>query len=227
MAARAVAWLREIEDMRESPQSYHAAQLRQISARTIGHYDRTAEAFWQGTREHDVGQNYAALLAALEGEAPHSILDFGCGPGRDLRHFRSLGHDVIGLDGSKEFVAMARAYSGCEVLHQDFLALQLPANRFDGIFANASLFHVPSQELPRVLGELARSLKPRGVLFSSNPRGSNQEGLSDERYGCYFDYETWRDYTTAAGFVEVAHYYRPPGLARHEQHWLASVWRKA
>ncbi len=166
--------------MRESPRTYHAAQVRQISARTIGHYERTAEAFWQGTREHDVGQNYAALLAALEGEAHHSILDFGCGPGRDLRHFRSLGHDVIGLDGSKEFVAMARAYSGCEVLHQDFLALQLPANR-----------------------------------------------LSDERYGCYFDYETWRDYTTAAGFAEVAHYYRPPGLARHEQHWLASVWRKA
>jgi SAM-dependent methyltransferase len=213
--------------MRESPRTYHAAQLRQISARTIGHYDRTAEAFWQGTREHDVRQNYAALLAALEGEAPHSILDFGCGPGRDLRHFRSLGHDVIGLDGSKEFVAMARAYSACEVLHQDFLALQLPANSFDGIFANASLFHVPSQELPRVLGELARSLKPRGVLFSSNPKGSNQEGLSDERYGCYFDYETWRDYATAAGFVEVAHYYRPPGLARQEQHWLASVWRKA
>ncbi len=152
--------------MRESPRTYHAAQLRQISARTIGHYDRTAEAFWQGTREHDVGQNYAALLAALEGEAHHSILDFGCGPGRDLRHFRSLGHDVIGLDGSKEFVAMARAYSGCEVLHQDFLALQLPANRFDGIFANASLFHVPSQELPRVLGELARTsiAKPGAII---------------------------------------------------------------
>src|ERR1700687_935672 len=167
--------------MSESPRTYHLAQLRQISAGTIGYYDRVAEAFWHGTREHDVAQNYAALLGALEGEAPHSILDLGCGPGRDLRHFRSLGHDAIGLDGSKEFVAMARAYSGCEVLHQDFLALQLPANRFDGIFANASLFHVPSQELPRVLGELAGTLKARGVLFSSNPRGSNQEGVNEER----------------------------------------------
>jgi SAM-dependent methyltransferase len=227
MPARAAAALRGIEDMNESARRYHAAELRQISQGTIGYYDRAAEAFWSGTREHDVTQNYAALLGAMEGESPFSILDLGCGPGRDLHHFRSLGHDAVGLDGSKEFVAMARAHSGCEVLRQDFLALRLPENRFDGIFANASLFHVPSQELPRVLGELAGALKPRGVLFSSNPRGNNEEGQNAERYGCYFDYETWRDYVTAAGFIEIAHYYRPPGLSRQEQRWLASVWRKA
>ena len=62
MAARAAAGLRGIEDMSESPRTYHAAQLRQISAGTIGYYDRVAEAFWHGTREHDVAQNYAALL---------------------------------------------------------------------------------------------------------------------------------------------------------------------
>jgi 2-polyprenyl-3-methyl-5-hydroxy-6-metoxy-1,4-benzoquinol methylase len=78
-----------------------------------------------------------------------------------------LGHNAVGLDGSKEFVAMARSYSGCEVLHQDFLALALPQSRFDGVFANASLFHVPSQELPRVLLELSETLRPRGVLFCS------------------------------------------------------------
>jgi len=108
---------------------------------TIAHYDRLAEAYWDGTRDHDVTQNYAALLDAIEGDSPYSILDLGCGPGRDLRYFRSLGHDVVGLDGSTEFVAMARSYSGCEVLQQDFLAMALPESRFDGIFANASLFH--------------------------------------------------------------------------------------
>src|SRR5262249_22616235 len=77
------------------------------------------------------------------------------GPGRDLRYFRSLGHDVVGLDGSTEFVAMARSYSECEVLRQDFLAVKLPESRFDRIFANASLFHVASQELPSVLVELS------------------------------------------------------------------------
>jgi SAM-dependent methyltransferase len=87
--------------------------------------------------------------------------------------------------------------------------MHLPESRFDGVFANASLFHVPSQEIPKVLLQLLKTLKPRGVLFSSNPRGNNEEGLSDDRYACFFDLDTWRDYVTSAGFVEVGHYYRP------------------
>jgi SAM-dependent methyltransferase len=158
-----------------------AEQLHRISEATITHYDRLAEAYSNGTRDHDVSQNYTALLDAIEGDPPYCILDLGCGPGRDLHHFRSLGHDAVGLDGSKEFVAMARTCSGCDVLHQDFLAMELPKSRFDGVFANASLFHVPSQELPRVLLELSETLRPRGVLFCSNPRGNNEEGFSDGR----------------------------------------------
>jgi SAM-dependent methyltransferase len=202
------------------------AHLRRISVETIAHYDRLAAEFWEGTRDHDVSQNTAALLEAIEGAPPFTILDLGCGPGRDLRHFRSLGHEAIGLDGSGAFVAMARAHSGCEVLHQDFLALDLPAARFDGVFANAALFHVPSRELPRVLGELHAALKPRGVLFSSNPRGDNEEGWSAGRWCCFLDLKTWRGFVTAAGFVELRHYFRPPGLPRHRQPWLATVWRK-
>ncbi len=200
--------------------------MLRFSEATIAHYDRQAEAFRDGTRDHDVSQNYAALLEAIEADPPYSILDLGCGPGRDLRHFRSLGHDAVGLDGSKEFVAMARAFSGCEVLHQNFLALALPEGRFDGVFANASLFHVPSRELPRVLRELSATLRPRGVLFCSNPRGNNAEGLDGDRYGCFFDLDTWRRYVGAAGFLELRHYYRPPGLPRHRQPWLATLWRK-
>jgi SAM-dependent methyltransferase len=120
---------------------------------------------------------------------------------------------------------MAREFSGCEVWEQDFLALDLPAARFDGIFANASLFHVPAQELPRVLGELHAALKPRGVLFSSNPRGHNEEGWNRGRYGAYHDLDAWRGYMGGAGFIELEHYYRPPGLPREQQPWLASVWR--
>ena len=104
--------------------------------------------------------------------------------------------------------------------------MDLPAGHFDGVFANAVLFHVPSQELPRILLELAATLKSRGVLFCSNPRGNNQEGLSGDRYGCFFDLPTWRQYVTAAGFTELGHYYRPPGLPRHQQPWLATIWRK-
>ena len=92
--------------------------------------------------------------------------------------------------------------------------------------ANAALFHVPTRELPRVLGELARALKPRGVLFSSNPRGANEEGWSGGRYGAWWDLETWRRHLAAAGFTELVHYYRPEGRPRAEQPWLASAWRR-
>jgi len=167
--------------MSRTRKSRDAEEARRLGETTIAFYDRFARAFWDGTRDHDVSQNYAALLEAIEGDPPYCILDLGCGPGRDLNYFRALGHEAVGLDGSQQFVAMARAHSGCEVLHQDLLAMQLPESRFDGIFANASLFHVPSQELPRVLLELHQTLKPRGVLFSSNPRGNNEEGFSDGR----------------------------------------------
>ena len=214
------------EFMTDLVRQYDAGELLRISEITIGHYDRMAEAYWIGTRDHDVSQNYAALLEAIESEPPYSILDLGCGPGRDLRYLKSLGHEAIGLEGSKELVEMARRYSGCEVHHQDFIALELPESRFDGVFANASLFHVPSQELPRVLRELHSALKPDGILFCSNPRGNNQEGFSGDRYSCFFDLETWRNYLTAAGYAEVTHYYRPPGRPLHQQPWLATVWRR-
>ena len=200
--------------------------MDEVSLRTLAHYDQRAEEFWRGTRDHDVRQNMDALLAAIEGRPPFDILDFGCGPGRDLKAFKDLGHQPVGLDGSARFAAMARDYSGCEVLEQDFLKLDLPSGRFDGIFANAVLFHVPSTELPRVLGELRAALKPGGVLFSSNPRGANEEGWNKGRYGVYHDLEAWRRYLTAAGFSELGHYYRPEGLPREQQPWLASVWRR-
>jgi SAM-dependent methyltransferase len=200
--------------------------LERISALTLEHYNQHAGEFFEGTRAHDVSQNIAALLGHIEGGPPFIILDFGCGPGRDLKTLSALGHIAVGLDGAAQFVEMARAYSACEVWQQDFLRLDLPSNRFDGVFANASLFHVPSQELPRVLAELHAALKPGGVLFTSNPRGRNDEGWNRGRYGAYYDLDAWRGQVSGAGFVELSHYYRPPGLPREQQAWLASVWRK-
>ena len=202
------------------------AEAREAAARTLAEYDRMAAAFRDGTADHDVSQNIAALLDAIEGEAPHAILDLGCGPGRDLRAFAALGHEATGLDGAAGLVALARAESDCPVLHQDFLALDLPGASFDGIFANASLFHVPRSQIARVLAELAAALRPGGVLFCSNPRGDNQEGWVEGRYGCFWDLPTWRAYCTTAGFAELHHYYRPPGRPRHQQPWLATVWRR-
>jgi len=200
-------------------------ELEAITTRTLEHYDRAADSFWRGTQNHDVSQNIEALLRHIEGAPPHTVLDFGCGPGRDLQAFSARGHVAIGLEASPRFAAMARAHSGCEVWEQSFLDLDLPRARFDGVFANASLFHVPTQELPRVLRALHATLKPRGVLFSSNPRGSNEEGWNQGRHGAFWDIDTWRHHVVAAGFVELEHYYRPAGLPVDQCPWLATVWR--
>ena len=106
-----------------------AATLRDISQRTLEHYNKRAVEFRAGTADHDVTQNIAALLEAIEAPPPWRILDFGCGPGRDLKVFAALGHEAVGLDGSAEFAAMARKDSGCEVLQQDFLALRSEERR--------------------------------------------------------------------------------------------------
>lgn len=208
------------------PPTIDPEALALITRRTIAHYDDRADAFWEGTRDHDVTQNRDALLRHMEGEAPLRILDLGCGPGRDLAAFAALGHAPVGLDGAARFCEMARAHAGCEVLHQDMLALELPATEFHGVFANASLFHVPTQELPRVLRELWHALRPRGVLFASNPRGDDREGWSGDRYGAYHDLARWRAVVGACGFEELEHYFRPQGKPRSQQPWLATVFRK-
>ena len=201
-------------------------ELNLIAQKNISHYEQNAIAYYEGTKDHDVSQNIDALLRAIQTEPPLHILDFGCGPGRDLQTFVQLGHIAIGLEGSEHAAQIAREKSHCKVLVQDFFNLNLPENTFDGIFANASLFHIPNQLLPKVLNELRACLKPNGILFSSNPRGNNAESWYGDRFGSYHDLESWRSYMTNAKFTEVEYFYRPSGLPFEQQHWLASVWRK-
>ena len=117
----------------------HPQGLQKIAHLTLEHYNQRADEFWDATRDHNVSQNIEALLQNIEGEPPLTILDFGCGPGRDLKVFAEQGHIAVGLEGAVHFAAMARAYSGCEVWQQDFLKLELPEKYFDGVFANAAL----------------------------------------------------------------------------------------
>ena len=108
----------------------NAQDLKEIVTLTLEHYNQRAEEFWTGTRDHDVSQNIAAMLQYIEGETRFTILDFGCGPGRDLKVVAELGHIAVGLEGAAHFADMARAYSGCEVWQQDFLKLDLAGQLF-------------------------------------------------------------------------------------------------
>ena len=196
--------------------------LEEIENLTFGHYEDNAESFRIGTKDHDVSQNIAEFLGALPKGKQLDILDFGCGPGRDLNVFKQMGHRPTGLDGSKEFCKMTQQLSKFPILHQKFLHLELEDNSFDGVFANASLFHVPSLELSRVLKEIHSALRKGGILFSSNPRGSS-EGWQGQRYGHYMEFEESQIYLKQNGFKILDHYYRPSGKPRELQPWLAIV----
>ena len=79
------------------PINHSQVDLEELEKFNIAHYEENAETFRIGTQDHDVSQNIAALLDALPTDRTLDILDFGCGPGRDLRVFKALGHRPVGL----------------------------------------------------------------------------------------------------------------------------------
>lgn len=195
---------------------------------TIAEYQKTAELFREGTWNHDVSQNINALIAELP-RNPGKILDIGCGPGRDLITFKQLGHTAIGLDATPAFVEMAKQLSGCEVWQQSFLNLNLPLETFDGIFANASLIHVPRVKMVKVLQDLHQSLVSQGAIVMSMCRGEGEGYIprpTGDRYTAGWEYKTLAPCLEKAGFEMIHHYYRPPGLPPAEQFWLVMVARK-
>ena len=201
--------------------------LEAISQRTLSSYEQRADAYRDDTSTRERASDYNLFFAHLaeRGPAPYDLLDLGCGPGRDLAYFREQGHRAVGLDGAARFVEMAVQASGCPVLHQDLLALDLPTRGYDGIFASASLFHVPLPALVGVLARLHDALRPGGLLFTLNPRGRDETGWAGDRYCCYLRLSTWQRFMRAGGFVLCASELRPVGVPRRKQQWRSAVWQ--
>lgn len=193
---------------------------------TLRDYDRAAEDYWAWTKDQDLAADYDWFLSFMPERGPLDLLDLGCGPGRDLLQLRQRGHRAVGLDGSLAMVKMARRYAGCPVLHQNFLSLRLRASRFDGIFASASLFHVPPDALPEVLARIYTTLRAEGILYTLNPRGRGQSGWAGDRYCTYHSLAAWRRLLRTAGFRERGCEARPRNVDRAEQRWVASIWQK-
>ena len=145
---------------------------------TNDYYNRNASAFANDTVGLDLSSFYDRFLKSLPPNA--AVLDAGCGAGRDAKNFLSLGLSVTAFDSAPEMVRCATEYSGLPVRLARFEDLSF-RNEFDGIWACASLLHIPSQSLPDVLRRLFRALKPHGLLYCSFKYGMF-EGLRDGRY---------------------------------------------
>jgi trans-aconitate methyltransferase len=198
---------------------------KDMTFKTLAHYSLNPSGFWDGTKNHNVSQNINAFLSQIEGSSPFTVLDFGCGPGRDLKTFKELGNNAYGLEGCPEFCHMAQENSGCEVYQQNFIDIDLAPQFYDGIFANASLFHVPKEDLSDLMIRLHTSLKKNGVLFSSNPRGKGED-LEGTRYANFMEIDEYKAIVEDIGFKLIDHYYRPQGQPIEHCPWLACVFRK-
>ena len=146
---------------------------------TLDYYDRNADAFIARTINDDLAAEYDAFLEHL---APGShILDAGCGSGRDTRHFLDIGYHVTAFDGSIEMTTRAAEYTGLPVAHLRFEDIAYDAE-FDGIWACATLLHIPRSELPQTLTRLARGLKFDGTLYMSMKHGNDERCIEGRHF---------------------------------------------
>ncbi len=156
---------------------------------TLEYYNENASSFVQGTVAVDFKATQDAFLKALSGK---KILDFGCGSGRDTKYFLEAGYDVDAIDGSAELCRKATKFTGIEVrqmLFQELDAMQ----QYDGIWACASILHLPKEELQSVFDKMEMALRPEGIIYTSFKYG-DFEGMRSGRY--FIDF-------TEAAFAEL------------------------
>lgn len=160
---------------------------------TLNFYEENAESFTSGTISADMKDARSRFLERLP--FPARILDFGCGSGRDTKAFLDAGYTVDAVDGSPKLCRAASEYTGIGVKQMLFQELE-EENAYDGIWACASILHLPKEELAPVLKKIAAALRPEGILYTSFKYGTF-EGMRGGRYFTYFTEETlpgfWRE----------------------------------
>ena len=157
---------------------------------TIDYYNQNAKNFIENTQNVDMHLAQDKFLQLLDSQS--SILDFGCGSGRDTKYFLEKGYHVTATDGSAELCKLASAFTGIEVKEMLFQELD-DINKYDGIWACSSILHLPKKELFPVLRKMCIALKSAGVIYSSFKYG-DFEGERNGRYFTDFTEDTFRDF---------------------------------
>ena len=192
---------------------------------TLEYYDRNASNFASGTANADMADTRSRFTASLPLNG--LILDLGCGSGRDAKAFLEAGFRVEAVDGSEELCSIATEYTGIPV--KQMLYNELDAqNQYDGIWACASILHLPKTELADVLRRIEEALKPQGILYASFKYG-DFEGLRNGRYFTDFTEESLKAFWSQATSMQVfdlwiTHDVRP---GREEERWINLLARRA
>lgn len=194
-----------------------------MTNKTLDYYNQNAESFIQGTVSVDFKETQDKFLQSLTGK---TILDFGCGSGRDTKYFIESGYAVTAIDGSEELCKSASAYTGIQVKHMLFQDLN-EVDCYDGIWACSSILHLPKEELKIVSQKMSRALKQNGIIYTSFKYG-NFEGERNGRYFTDFTLDGFKDFISDVKDIAIEEYWitgdvRP---GREEEKWLNLILRK-
>ena len=197
---------------------------KEIMNTTINYYNLNAKNFIENTQNADMHLTQEKFLQLLPGSA--SILDFGCGSGRDTKYFLEKGYQVAAIDGSAELCRLAGNFTGIKVKEMLFQELD-EIGVYDGIWACSSILHLPKQELLPVIQKMCIALKDNGVIYTSF-KYSNFEGERNGRYFTDFMEDTFREFIKVIPELTVEDQWitldvRP---GRGEEKWLNLILRK-
>lgn len=166
---------------------------------TIEYYNKYASRIFEDTVNLDKGKQREQFLSLLEGG--DTILDLGCGSGRDSLAFYEQGYDVTPLDASEEMCKLAEIHTGLEVLNMSYNDMEFD-EAFDGIWGNEALVHVPEDEVSGILTKLTDALCHSGILFLSFQEG-DFEGARSGRYFCEYKREQLERLLRETGRLEL------------------------
>ena len=191
---------------------------------SASYYDQHSERYIEDTESVDMSPLHERFLAHLPDKA--RILDAGCGSGRDSLAFQRRGHDIMATDASLAMVKHASALLNQDVLHLRHEAIAFE-EAFDGIWSNASLLHVPQDELPDVFGRLRQALVPGGVLFTSFKLGEGEMFRSDRLFSNQ-TMESFRELIDDVPGLELIEIWTSGDLrsGREHEQWLNTLCRR-
>ncbi len=197
--------------------------LIKIMSETLDYYDQNAESFASGTADIEFSAMQDLFLSLLKEGA--SILDFGCGSGRDTRYFLQKGYNVTALDGSAELCRIAEEKTRISVIQMDFKDFD-KQDLYDGIWACSSILHLPNQELRNVLIHMEKALHCNGIIYTSFKYG-DFSGMRNGRYFTDFTEDSFRLFVTGIAQLVIEKLWitgdvRP---GRQDEKWLNTILR--
>lgn len=176
--------------------------MRERDILTKRFYESNATAYAEATWKLSMDQQVADFAARLPSGA--TVVDLGCGAGRDLKALSACGFFAVGLDVSAPLATIAQQHSECPVVVADLRHLPLASARFDGAWASASLLHLARKDIGQALAEIFRVLKPGGIFFVSMKTGLGERADEQGRWYSYYDVEQWRSLLERAGFQSLS-----------------------